>query len=829
MEQYKTENSGLSIPTDEITMPKACYHCGQTLPAGPFLEIIDGKDLFFCCQGCLSVCKYIYNANLGGYYEKRNANRPQKPPELPDNYMAINEDPRLVKDYGNLKEASLIIEGIHCSACIWLIEKVIGGIDGVSSAGVNFSNNRAKVRWQGEKTSLKEIIRSIASFGYNAIPYDPYIIEIPLTLKNKDILIRIAIAGFGTAAAMFMAEGLYAGYFWGMDERLRFFFHWLSLIVTMPAVFYSGMPFIKGAYNGIRNRSITMDMPIASGVLITFLYSAWATVNNLEYVYFDSAAMFIFLILMGRYFESSAKRRAGNITERLLSLRAKTATLVKDGIRKSVPVHSIKAEDIIEVKPGEKIPVDGVIIEGISRVDESMLTGESMPVKKTTGANVSGATINIDGTFLFRATGVGEDTILSKIIRMVEDARTQKAPLQNIADRIAAYFVPAITAIAILTYIYWSVRDPAHAVLYTAAVLIISCPCALALATPAAIITGTGAGAKEGILIKSGEVLENIHRATHIVFDKTGTITEGKIGVTDIIAAGNRRSEGREKEVLRLAASIEQFSEHPIGKAIVREAAETKTDLYSKIEDFTSYSGKGIEGGVKNLKVIIGSKKFIIERGLEVTEELLSAEEILNREGKTSVFVSYGPQVSGIIGVSDRIREGALSAVKNLKNIGLKVTMLTGDSKKIADVVARKAGIENIIAEVLPHDKEAVVKRLQDAGDVVIMVGDGINDAPALVRADIGIAVGSGIDAAIESADIVILNSNPLSVLNAIKLSGKTFKVIKENLMFSFFYNILLIPLASMGYVAPVLAGIAMPLSSLIVIGNSIKIGRGKL
>lgn len=826
---------------------ETCYHCGQALPSGPFRETFGGKEHGFCCQGCQAVCKYIYNAGLAGYYEKRDKSRPGGPPLLLIEDVGNHIDPNFVKAAGEINEMSLIIEGIHCAACIWLIEKVLGETEGIVSARINLSTSRARVQWRGTMINPGEIIRRITSLGYSAAPYDPSTSEAPLSKKSTTMLIRTVVAGFCTLAAMFLAEALYAGYFWGIDKSSRNFMQWLSLIITAPAIFYSGIPFLRGGYNGLRNRSMTMDLPIALGALITYFYSAWATVSRRGDVYFDSAAMFIFLILIGRYLEAASKRKAGSSTERLLNLGAKTATIIKDGGRATVPVSQVSVGDLVEVKPGEKIPVDGTVMEGESRVDESMLTGESRPVKKGVGSGVSGATLNMDGTFLFNATRIGNDTVLSKIIRMVEDAQSSKASIQRMADRIAAYFVPAILGIAILTYFYWSINDPGHAVMYSIAVLIITCPCALALATPAAIIAGTGAGAREGILIKNGEVLEKAHKATHIIFDKTGTLTEGNMAVTDILVAGGQwplvsidTQLSPENQILQIASLIEKNSEHPIGKAITKDARKRGIDLALKVTGFRSYSGKGVEGAIQrpvksdqDLDVLIGNKRFMLERGLHISEELIFDEERLTSEGKTVVFVSTSRRplttdrcLLGLIAISDRVRPEAKAAVTALKKMGLKVTILTGDNRQVAEAIAREVAADDVIAEVLPEEKEAIVKIFQENGEVVIMVGDGINDAPALARADIGMAVGSGTDVAIESADIILLNSNPLLVSRALEISRKTFGIIKENLGISFIYNILFTPLAALGFIVPVMAGIAMPLSSLVVIGNSIRAGR---
>lgn len=857
--KYSSENNPPQSPLNLRGEEKGCYHCGQELPSEPFNGTINGMELSFCCRGCQAVCKYIHDAGLSSYYDKRDRSRPDGPPLLLASDMVATIDPKFVRAEGDINEVSIIIEGIHCAACIWIIEKVLMETEGVEAARINFSTNRAHIQWDAAKIGIKEILSKITSLGYGAIPYDPSLSENPLALKSNDALLRLVVAGFCTLAAMFLAEGLYAGYFWGIDSSSRNFMQWLSLVITAPVVFYSGMPFMRGAYNGLRNGSMTMDLPIALGALITYFYSAWATVNKSGDVYFDSAAMFIFLILIGRYLETASKRKAGSATEKLLTLGAKTATIVRDGVRTTVPVHAVSVGDLVEVKPGEKIPVDGLLVEGESRVDESMLTGESWPVKKVSGSQVFGATMNMDGIFIFETTKVGEDTVLSKIIRLVEDAQASKAAIQRIADRIAAYFVPAILGIASLTYLYWSIHDPGHAIIYAVAVLIITCPCALALATPAAIIAGTGAGAREGILIKNGEVLEKTHKATHVIFDKTGTLTEGKMGVTYIMGtvptpptplfdkegvteAGELVVESglSSNDILRIAALLEKGSEHPIGKAIVREATEKKLGLNLKVEGFRAYPGKGVEGkiqwpvaGGRSSLVLVGNRKFMLEKGLQIPDVLLNIEEKLCSEGNTVVFISTGHRppatghcISGLIAISDKIRPESKDAVAALKKMGLRVSILTGDNQKTAAAVANAVGADGFIAEVLPADKESIVKELQGKGDVVIMVGDGINDAPALARADIGIAVGSGTDVAIESADIILLNSNPLLVARAIGISRKTFGIIKGNLGISFLYNIVFTPLAAFGLIVPVIAGIAMPLSSLAVIGNSIRAGR---
>ncbi len=817
-----------------------CFHCGQGAPE-PLYETFGAKELAFCCQGCLSVCRYIFDAGLEGYYEKRTGSRPLRPPSIQPQDLEIDDDPEFVRSSGDTKEASLMVEGIHCAACVWLIEKVVGKMPGVIEASVNLSTHRMTVRWDGRTTTLGRVLSKVTSLGYGAAPYDAQGAEAVLARKKNDMLVRLVVAAFGTAATMFFAEGLYAGYFWGIESEFRNFLQWASLVVTAPVVFYSGAPFIKGSLNGLRNRAMTMDLPVALGSLITFFYSAWATVRGRGDVYFDSTAMFIALILAGRYLEAAAKKKAWGATARLVSLDADTATVIRDGAREVVPVKAVAVGDILEVKPGEKVPLDGVITEGESRIDESMLTGESHPVAKAAGAKVYGATRNIDGVFRFRVTETGKDTVFARIARLVEDAQMHKARIQRIADRIAGYFVPFILATAAFTYLYWSVHSPSHAVIYAVAVLIITCPCALALATPAAVLVGCGAAAREGILIKNGEVLEKAYKTRHVVFDKTGTLTEGRMSVTDIVPSRRGDLDRAEEGLLKAAASVEQFSEHPIGRAVTDAAAARSVGVYRKVEGFRAYPGRGVEGvvgtdgsGTGRLLVLVGSRGFMAERSVEVGKELVDEEERLNAEGKTVIYVASSspsdgarPRVEGLVAVSDPPRLQSRAAVEELKRMGFKVTMLSGDNRATAEAVARTIGIDGVIAGVLPDAKEGVIRKLQGDGDVVVMVGDGINDAPALARADVGMAMGSGTDAAIGSADIVLLNSNPLMVARAMEISRRTFGAIRQNLWISFFYNIIFTPLAVMGFIVPVVAAVAMPLSSLVVIANSMRVRRG--
>lgn len=807
-----------------------CFHCGEALPSGSLTLSIKGAPLAFCCQGCLSVCRYIYEAGLDVYYEKREKERPGRPVSLEAVHF-VDEDH--VEASGEMSEGSLIVEGVHCSACIWLIEKVTSHIDGVASSRLNFSTHRLKVRWDGEKTSLKEIISRVGAVGYRATPYDPTI-EAPLEKRRDDAVIRLAVAGFGTVATMFLAEGLYGGFLWGMDESSRFFLELLSLLVAVPVVFYAGLPFLRGAFYGIRARALTMDLPIALGILITFGYSL-ASVAGVAGagVYFDSAAMFIFLILIGRLLEAEARKRAGWTALGLSARETMSATLYTNGVRRVAAVKSLIPGDIVEVKPGEKVPVDGVVFEGESKVDESMLTGESHAVDKSSGAKVWSGTMNLDGRLLVKVAAAGDFTRLSGIKRLVEDALLKKTAIQRVADRAAGWFIPIVLAIAALTFIYWSIHaGTGQAAVYAVSVLIITCPCALALATPAAILAGTSRAAGEGILVKGSEVLEKACKATHVVFDKTGTLTEGRMSVTEVVP-----SEGvDEAELLSVAASVEQYSEHPIGKAIYAEAVKRSCDVLQS--SFKAHPGKGVEGELRIIRprdrksarfsgarAWVGSAAFITGKGFRIPLRIIELATELARSGRTVVFVarSGNDEALGLIAVSDPVRKDAPELVSRLKNMGLKVSILSGDVHATASAVGKAVGIDGVAAGVLPEGKEAFIRALRERGEKVVMVGDGVNDGPALAASDVGIAMGNGTDLAIGSADIVLLDNRTANVARAIELSRGTMRAIKENLAISVVYNLIVTPLAAVGLVFPLLAAVAMPLSSLVVIGNSIR------
>ncbi|MBI5892384.1 MAG: heavy metal translocating P-type ATPase [Deltaproteobacteria bacterium] len=802
---------------------KICYHCGQEIPSGNGIKSsINNKDLVFCCNGCKAVCSYIYDAGMGAYYEKRDV-MPIAPPddiEIKD-FNASFADDRVVKGHGDIKEASLIVDGIHCAACVWLIEKALKKANGILDARVNMTTNRLSVKWDKNIVSLGDIAKKIFSIGYKAHPYNPQMLEASIKNKNNDLLFRMAFAGFGAGNIMMIAAALYAGYFSGIEEGYKNLFHWTCLFLATPVVFYSGFPFIKGAYRGVANRAVNMDLPITIGILVTYIYSFVVTIAGIGEVYFDSVTMFIFFILIGRYLESTSRQRAFSATERLINLSARNAVVIRDNKKISVPIQDVKVNDLIEIKPGDKIPVDGVVIDGGANVDESMLTGESMPVKKSAGSSVTGATINMDGNIVFRATRVGDDTVLSQIIRLIEDAGSAKTRIQKLADNIAGYFIFVILLTALGAYLYWQPYSQIQAILTAVTILIITCPCALALATPAAVIIGTGYAAKNGMLFKNGDVMEIAAKAlqlasngaAHIVLDKTGVITQGKMGIDRAVSFSDKFSPDA---IIQLAASVERFSEHPIAKAINEEAKKKKISAVHAY-DFIANAGQGVFAKTDIGGIRIGRLSFVSEK-VDAGHKM--------QDTKTTVYCSLNNSVIGAIVLSDIIRKEAKAAIKDLKDMGLNITLLTGDSQSAAMDAAKQVGIDNVIANCLPHEKDDFIKELKKNGETVIMVGDGINDAIAMTRADVGIAIGSASDVSIEAADIIFINNSLNSIPEILRLSKKTFSAMKQNLFLSFLYNAVVIPLAFMGYIIPMVGAVAMPLSSLIVIGNSMRIAK---
>ncbi|HJQ31357.1 MAG TPA: heavy metal translocating P-type ATPase [Pyrinomonadaceae bacterium] len=758
---------------------------------------------------------------------------------------------------GEVCRVDLPITGMTCAACARRIERGLSKAEGVKSASVNFATGRASVEFLEEATDARALRKRVEELGYGVLDVNEGaagvedVEEQARQEERRDIARRFTVAAVLSLPVLVIAMSHGAVALFDVP-----WINWLQLALTAPVVIYSGAPFYRGAWAALRHRAADMNTLIATGTGAAFIYSLVATVapqlvmttptghaegmqmsgGAMPPVYFEAASVIIALILLGRLLEARAKGRTTDAIKKLLGLRARTARLVRaDGTHEDVAIKDVVPGDLILVRPGEKVPTDGVVTEGRSSVDESMLTGESLPVEKAPGDEVVGATVNRTGSFTFRATRVGRDTVLQQIVRMVEEAQGRRAPIARLADVISGYFTPVVIIVAVVTFVVWFIAAPVDvrltsALVHAVAVLIIACPCALGLATPTAVMVGTGRGAEVGVLIRGGEALETAHKIQTVVLDKTGTITEGRPGVTDVVVADGFT----EDEALRLAASVERASEHPLGEAFVRLASERGLRL-SKVESFDAFAGHGVEGSAEGRRVLVGSRRLMEERGVSLDGLEWRAAE-LAAEAKTPVYVAFDRRAAGLFAVADTVKPESSEAIKALRTLGLEVVMLTGDNRRTAEAVARSVGIERVLAEVLPEGKADAVKALQAEGKRVAMVGDGINDAPALAQADLGIAMGTGTDVAIEAADVTLVRGSLRGVLTAIKLSRRTMRVIRQNLFWAFVYNVLGIPLAAglfypfTGWtLTPVFASAAMALSSVSVVTNSLRLRRVKV
>ncbi|UFS69805.1 heavy metal translocating P-type ATPase [Geomonas sp. RF6] len=744
----------------------------------------------------------------------------------------------------------LSLTGMHCASCAGRIEKALSEAPGVSAANVNFATSRATVSYQPQQTDVESLRQLVRDMGYGVIvpasggaegsPEDTYAAESRLReeqYRTQKTRFLVALALTLPVAVLAMGGHLLPG---AADVFNFSGSAWVQLILTTPVLFWAGREFYTGAWAAAKHRTADMNTLVGLGTLSAYLFSLAATVApwlihgsaggghaGAPAVYFEVAAIIVTLILMGRLLEARARSKTSGAIRELIGLQPKMARVERDGVVQDLPVSEVLVGDLILVRPGEKVPVDGVLVDGASAVDESMLTGEPLPVEKGAGDTVIGATMNKTGSFRMRATKIGRDTVLQQIVRMVQEAQGSKAPIQRLADIIASYFVPVVICIAIATFVVWFDVSPPEtrvsmAVLTFVSVLIIACPCALGLATPTAIMVGTGRGAQSGILVKGGEALETAHRLTTIVLDKTGTITRGVPAVTDVVPLTTD-----EATLLRIAASAEYGSEHPLGEAIVR-AADERALPRSPVEQFRAIAGFGVEAVVEGKNVVIGTANLMRERGLVPEEE---TSHRLADEGKTPIYVAIDGAVAGILAIADPVKEESPRAIERLRHLGLEVVILTGDNRRTAAAIARQVRVDQVLAEVLPEGKGEEVKKLQAQGKVVAMVGDGINDAPALAQADIGIAMGSGTDVAMEAADITLVRGDLNGVVSSIALSRATIANIKQNLFFAFIYNILGIPLAAGVFypltgwlLSPIVASLAMALSSVSVVTNALRL-----
>ncbi len=819
--------------TDE----QVCFHCGLALPSGDEIAASIGeKNRNFCCIGCRAVCQAIYNAGLDGFYQRTPDDiLLAPPPELPKELALYDLDEvqeEFVDGLDDSRQINLLVEGIHCAACVWLIESTLHNMSGVEAAKVNLSGRRLHLQWNNAKLNLSKIMTTLGGIGYAAVPFDPEAAEGSLKRENRKLLYRMAFAAFAMMNQLWISVSLYSGADTG---EYRDLFHWVGFAIATPTILYAGYPFFKGAWVGLRNLYLGMDLPIVIGVTITYLYSLYVTVSGTTTgeVYWDTVVNFLFVILVGRYLEAISKRQAVASTQRLLDLQPKGATLLRDGEEKIVPIRAVKRGEVVLVKPGGKIPVDGIIIDGNSAVDEAMLSGESEPLRKGVGDRVAAGTINGHGILQVEVEGLLKDTALGRIIRLVEEAQASKAPIQCIADKVVPWFVGVTISLALLTFFWWQQTDLEVALMAATAVLIITCPCAFGLATPMSIAVASGLGARNGILVKNGAVLESLSSIRHFVFDKTGTLTEGRMTVASIQMADATWQRGDEQlpePVRKLLADlllVERFSEHPTAAAIVVCAEELGVvdSGLNKASGFENIPGHGIAAEVTGRQILVGNTGWMERSGVKRKPIFDTAAEELDGLGIGSLRCAVDGREVALIAVTDSIREGAPELVAELHDAGVRLTMLSGDRRSTAEAIAaRLGGGMEVIAEVLPEDKDRIIAELQTEQHRVAMVGDGVNDAPALVRADVGIALGSGTDVSIASADIILMSSELHKVKLAAELSRRTLRTIRQNIGISIIYNVIMVPLAMAAIVTPLMAAVSMPISSLLVIANSARI-----
>ena len=802
-----------------------CYHCGLSIAAGDhFHAHLDGAERRFCCFGCQSVCEAIFEAGLQGYYQRTPEGALLGPPPEPPKDIEIYDFDEVQQEFitcsGDLRDIHLLVEGIHCAACVWLIERGLHREAGVQLANVNLAAKRIHLRWDNNKNKLSNLIRALAKIGYSAVPYDPENAEGVIKKANRSMLYRLFFSGFAMMNLIWISIALYSG---ANKGEFREFFHWMGFALATPTLLYAGYPFYRGAIGGLRAWQLTMDAPIAIGLTVTYLYSTYVTItpNSAGEVYFDTVTNLIFVILIGRYLEGMFRHQALSATKRLMELQPRVATVIQEGKEQVIPIRGVKLGDHVLIKPGYKVPVDGIVLEGLSAVDESMLSGESAPVNKSAGAKVFAGTVNANGALLVEVNTTLLNTTLAKIIRLVEDAQASKAPIQRLADRIVPWFVLATLVCAMLTFFVWSSTSFEIALMAATSVLIITCPCALGMATPMSIAVASGLGAKYGILVKNGLVLETLSKVNHFVFDKTGTLTEGKLSVAQMHTAPGLT----EQDILCAAAAVERYSEHSAAKAIIAKAESNRLNYRNvTVQGFQATAGLGVQAGVNGEMVLLGSAEWLIRSGITLNAGLQAQAQALEAQAMSCVYCAVGNAHVAVFALADKLRDDAQQLVNELREAGIGMTLLSGDRKVVAEAIAKQLGGMEVIAEVLPQDKDRVIQRLQQEGKIVAMVGDGVNDAPALIRADVGIALGSGTDVSVESADIVLMHNDLDKVRLATQLSRRTLRTIKQNIGLSFVYNAIMVPLAMMAKVNPLVAAITMPISSLIVIGNAARI-----
>ncbi len=822
--------------------PTFCFHCG--LPVAEKLNITvkyKGKDEPMCCYGCQAVAQAIIDSGMDDFYKYRTSTA-EKPEEIVPEFLQqlkAYDNSEVQKKFvhetndktssGKALEASLILEGITCAACVWLNEKHLNSLEGVISANINYSNHRARVRWDNSKIQLSDILESISRIGYLAHPYDPEQQQRILEKERKQQIKRLGLSGLLGMQVMIFAVAMYTGEWWGIEQSFKQSFRWISLVLTIPILLYASSVFFKSAFRDLSNKRVGMDVPVSLGIAIAFSASLIHTIKGSGEVYFDSVAMFTFFLLSARFFEIGSRKKTSEATEALLNLKPAIATRLINYTdthsgtdtstntldqQQSVAVTELNIGDFLLVRPGETIPADGIIISGNSSINESLITGESLPVSKHSEDPVIGGSTNTENPLIIQVTKLGEDSVLSSIQRLINEAQTTKPAIAKLADKIASWFVSILLIIAAIVAYYWYKVDAGQWLEITIATLVVSCPCALSLATPAAITAASGQLAKIGLLPKRAHALETLAHATDFVFDKTGTLTEGKIVLKKIVLTTDRFDQ---KQALTIAASLEAGSEHPIARAIL----DANQQSLSAVKNLSHTTGFGIQGTINETEWFIGNKEFI---------KLHSTGTLDNDPANTGseIYLATKEQCLAIFILSDNIRKEAKPLIEQLHRQHKKTHLMSGDSLENARNISAQLGIQDCQAELKPEDKLKRVNTLQQQGAIVVMTGDGVNDAPVLAGADLSIAMGKGTQLAAATADMILISNNIEHIYHGYLIAIKTLHIIKQNLSWALLYNVTAIPAAAMGYVEPWLAAIGMSVSSLVVVLNALRLNRIK-
>ena len=805
-----------------MSAPHNCFHCGLPVPESADYRVeIDGQPRDMCCHGCQAVAQAIVDGGLTSFYQHRET--PSRKPEdlIPEalQRFELYDQPALQQSFvqgseADSKTASLILEGITCAACVWLNERHVNALPGVIDFSVNYSTHRARVRWDDSQIHLSDILKAITEIGYVAHPFDPGRQEVVHKKEKSRALRRLAVAGLGAMQVMMLAIAMYAGDYYGMDQQLRSFMRWISLLLTLPVVFYSASSFFVTAWRDLKRRQLSMEVPVSLAIGGAFSASIWSTLTAGSEVYFDSVCMFAFFLLASRYLEMGARHRAGEAAEELVKLLPATATKLVDGGEVVVAVSELAPGDRVMVRPGETIPADGTVSEGRSSVDESLLTGESMPRPRAAGDELVGGSVNVESPLVLIVEKVGEDTLVSAIVRLLDRAQAEKPRVARLADRIAGWFVAALLLIATAVATWWVLNSPEHAFAVTLSVLVVTCPCALSLATPTAVTAASGALTRLGLLTTRGHALETLAQVSHVLFDKTGTLTRGMLQLSHVeVLAADRVAEGRCRA---LAAALESGSEHPVAKALGAHVQETP-----RVSELIALPGHGMQGEVDGRRYRIGSPAY--------AAELSGAPMPVAAAGDTTQVLLGDEQ--GLLArfeLRDELRSDAVEAIARLRELGLEVEILSGDAEGPVRRVATELGIDSARSGMHPDDKLARVRTLQAAGHLVAMIGDGVNDAPVLAGANVSIAMGQGAQLAHASADMVVLSERLAVLADGVDKARATRTVIKQNLAWAILYNVAAVPMAAAGLVAPWMAAIGMSASSLVVVFNALRLKADK-